>query len=243
MKAIVLAAGAGHRMRPAFEDPKCLMTVGGRTLLERTMKAIHRAGVDEAVLVAGYRRDRVARALKALRPEVPSRLIVNSEYRRGSVLSLHAAAEALAGEVLIMDGDLWFEGPFLERAVRSPRRDAFLLDGGAENDGEAVMVGFRRGRAVAMGRGLGGDYDLVGEWAGVLRLSSFGAERLRDAVQAEVDAGRIEQGYEFVVPRLFDRLEIGCERVDDLRWVEIDFPSDWDRAQRLHGEGRETAER
>lgn len=61
MKAIILAAGRGSRMGGMTDaQPKCLVTVKGRTLLDRQLDALRQAGIDEIAIVTGYRRESLA---------------------------------------------------------------------------------------------------------------------------------------------------------------------------------------
>lgn len=58
MKAIILAAGRGSRMKTLTDDrPKCLIEMRGRSLLEWQLDALHGAGIKEIAIVTGYRRD------------------------------------------------------------------------------------------------------------------------------------------------------------------------------------------
>jgi len=51
VKAFLLAAGVGSRLRPLTDaKPKCLLEVGGRALLDRWLDAFDRAGVDEVLV-------------------------------------------------------------------------------------------------------------------------------------------------------------------------------------------------
>ena len=60
MIAVILAAGLASRLRPLTDTrPKCLLQVGERCLLQRTIDAIRLCGIEELVLVTGYREDRV----------------------------------------------------------------------------------------------------------------------------------------------------------------------------------------
>ena len=57
---MILAAGMAKRLRPLTDSmPKCLLKVGGRTLLERTVEAMRQAGISEFVVVTGYRADMI----------------------------------------------------------------------------------------------------------------------------------------------------------------------------------------
>ena len=58
MIGVILAAGMAKRLRPLTDTkPKCLLKVGNRTLLERTVRAMQQAGITEFVVVTGYRGD------------------------------------------------------------------------------------------------------------------------------------------------------------------------------------------
>jgi NDP-sugar pyrophosphorylase family protein len=66
MKAMILAAGLGTRLRPLTDDrPKALVTVAGRTLLEMVLTRLHSFGVREAVVNVHYRAEMICDYLKA----------------------------------------------------------------------------------------------------------------------------------------------------------------------------------
>ena len=56
MKAIILAAGRGSRMKDLTEErPKCLVELRGKPLLEWQLAALHKAGINEIAIVTGYK--------------------------------------------------------------------------------------------------------------------------------------------------------------------------------------------
>ena len=60
MRAVVLAAGEGTRLRPLTADrPKCLVELGGRSLLERQIAVLRAAGISDITVVGGYRADQL----------------------------------------------------------------------------------------------------------------------------------------------------------------------------------------
>ena len=64
-KAIILSAGQGSRLGHLTDDrPKCLIEFNGRTLLDRQLDALAANGVEEAVVVTGFRDDQIEAALK-----------------------------------------------------------------------------------------------------------------------------------------------------------------------------------
>jgi MurNAc alpha-1-phosphate uridylyltransferase len=64
MKAMILAAGRGERMRPLTDaTPKALLRVGGQALIERHVHALARAGVTELVINHAHLGDQIVQAL------------------------------------------------------------------------------------------------------------------------------------------------------------------------------------
>src|SRR4051812_32120303 len=62
MKAILLAAGEGNRLRPHTADrPKCLVPLWGRPLLDYALHCLRSCGVEEIAIVTGHQADRLER--------------------------------------------------------------------------------------------------------------------------------------------------------------------------------------
>src|SRR5881398_439861 len=62
MRGVILAAGKGSRLNgTAGDKPKCLVEVGGMTLLERQIRVLKKAGIADIVVVVGCQADRVRR--------------------------------------------------------------------------------------------------------------------------------------------------------------------------------------
>jgi NDP-sugar pyrophosphorylase family protein len=60
MKAIILAAGVGSRIRPMTDNcPKCLLEIGGVTILERMLSNIQACGINDVVFVLGYLQEQI----------------------------------------------------------------------------------------------------------------------------------------------------------------------------------------
>ena len=79
--AVLLAAGEGTRLHPyTIDRPKCLVEVAGRPLLDRTLSALEAVGVEELVLVTGYREDVLRAFLERRGSRVRVRCVRNEVY-------------------------------------------------------------------------------------------------------------------------------------------------------------------
>jgi len=232
--AIILAAGVGKRLHEASGGrPKCLLEIGGRTLLGRLVGALAEAGVRDVVVVVGFGADTVRATLGGGPPGVHLRYVDNPRYREGAILSLWAAREALAGPVLVMDADVLCPPAMVACLVHSPHPNCFLLDGSVTSTGEEQMLLVRAGRVLDIVRGGAPGYELQGESVGFLKLSAQAATVLRDLLGTRVAAGHTGIEHEEVYPELLARTDVRYERVDGMPWTEIDFPADIVHAEQV----------
>jgi choline kinase len=231
MKAIILAAGVGRRLGDSVtERPKCLLELEGRTLLDRMLAALAEVRVRDVTIVVGHLGEQIE---AAVRGRMDVQTIRNPEYRKGAILSLWTAREALDGDVLIMDADVLFPAALLRRLIDSPHANCFLMDASAANDGEAQMLMARDGRVLDIARGLRGGYDACGESIGFLKLGREAVPVLKRLLLQAVEQGRDGIEHEEVYPALMRECEIGYEVTGDLPWLEIDFLEDVEQAREL----------
>src|SRR5688500_9149359 len=112
MKAIMLAAGVGRRLPGGDGEhpPKVLLEFGGLTLLQRHLNALRRLNIESLTLVVGYRAGDIVRALEEAEVGGFVRVVENADFRRGSLISLWTARDALTGggDVLFMDADVLY---------------------------------------------------------------------------------------------------------------------------------------
>lgn len=229
--AIILAAGVGKRFGAEMHDrPKALLEVDGESLIGRLVAQLRQGGVERIVVVVGHRGELIEQALAGT-PGVT--FLHNPEYRRGAIVSLWTARAYLDGPALVMDADVYLPFAMLDRLLRSAHESCFLLDGRAVASGEEQMLHVKHGRVTDIARKPRGEYDLLGESVGFLKLSGEAARVLRELLEQRVAAGVKDIEHEEVYPELLSRVVAGYERVDDLDWTEIDFPEDLERAREL----------
>jgi len=117
-------------------------------------------------------------------------------------------------------------------AALGDAEDRGLLDAGAVDTGEEQMLLTRGGRVLNIVRGGSGDFDLIGESVGFLKVSQSDAPLLRTILDDLVAQGRDTIEHEEAFPVFLAQRVVGFERVDDLPWIEIDFPADLAQAER-----------
>ena len=129
MIGVILAAGMAKRLRPLTDTkPKCLLEVGGKTLLERTVRAMQQAGISEFVVVTGYCADQIRDFLIAWSASSAQQggasthftFLHNADYEHNNnIYSLWMAGKVVRGrEFLLMDSDILCDPAAVVRIAR-----------------------------------------------------------------------------------------------------------------------------
>jgi choline kinase len=241
MRAIILAAGRGVRLQLPEDSqvPKCLLRFDGLTLLERHLRMLRSAGVDEVVLALGFRHELVESELDRLEWEPRPEIVLNMNFELGSVLTVHTVAEAMirGGDILLMDADVLYDERILRALVDGDGPlNRLLIDRDFEAGDEPVKLCVRRGVPIELRKQLapGLEFDTIGESVGFFRFDEAGARRLAVLVAGYIDSGRAHLPHEEAVRDLVQERSQVLEVADvtGWPWIEIDFPSDVVRAAR-----------
>jgi len=233
MKAVILAAGVGKRLWPITQHrPKCLIDIGGKTLLHRYLEALASLGIQRADIVVGYKQEMIRAAVEANACGVRVNFLVNEQFQRGSISSLWIARAALDDHAIVMDADVLFHREILRRLVQSSYPNALLMDETVKQTGEECMVVVEGGRVIALTKNVPPRYDLVGEGVGFLKVRHADTPHVIASLQTFVDREAWQMEYEDALVEFFRAVKVGHEVIGGLPWTEIDFPEDVEKAER-----------
>jgi len=234
MLAVILSAGVGRRLAPLTETiPKALIEVDGRPLIWHTLRALHRAGTRQAVLVVGHLQAKLREALAAGITGLTLHWVTNELYARtGSLYSLWLAREYLRGPFLFMDADLLFNPNIFNGLYREEDKSCLLVGSLAQDSGEEVKVAHRRGLATAIGKSLNTTDPIAGEAVGIVKIAGPDVP-LAVALMAELIRQNPMAEHEELSQALCDRERLWVRDIGLLSWLEIDFPEDLHRAREV----------
>ncbi|MEP7151520.1 MAG: phosphocholine cytidylyltransferase family protein [Nitrospira sp.] len=233
MRAVILAAGVGKRLWPVTQHkPKCLIEIGGQTLLSRYLEVLASLQIRDVTIVVGYKQEMIRAAVGTQHRGVSISYLVNEEFHRGSISSLWIARSALSDDVVIMDADVLFHREILRCLVASPFTNCLLMDDTVKQTGEECMVVVAGGRVIALSKKLPERYDVAGEGVGFLKVRRADTAHVIGSLKGYIDQGRWEMEYEDGLLQYFQDVKVGHEKIGGLPWTEIDFPEDITRAER-----------
>jgi phosphoenolpyruvate phosphomutase len=226
--AVILAASKGDLGDLTRDQPKSMVDIRGKSLLQRLVDTLSAGGVREITVVRGYRKDAIGL------PGV--KLVDNDRFAEtGEVYSLSVAAEAIQGATIVCYGDVLFRSYILNALLVSPGDIVLAVDAsgregppGAVRDLVAADRPYRGDMLEedpVVLRRMGPDLpaaDVSGEWMGLARFTAAGAALLRDELALAAAEGVLETAD---LPMLLSRLAAKHEvRVQYFigHWMDVD---------------------
>ncbi|OIV35819.1 nucleotide sugar-1-phosphate transferase [Mangrovactinospora gilvigrisea] len=241
MIGLVLAAGAGRRLRPYTDTlPKALVPVDGeRTVLDLTLRNFAEVGLAEAAVVVGYRAEAVEERREKLERQygVKLRLVRNDKAEEwNNAYSLWCARDVIAEGVILANGDtvhpVSVEKTLL--AARGGDRSIILaLDTVKSLADEEMKVIAEPEAGVRRITKLMDPAEATGEYIGVTLIEPSAAAGLADALKTTFERDPqlyYEDGYQELVDR---GTTVHTAEIGDVPWVEIDNHEDLARGREI----------
>ena len=236
MIGVILAAGMAKRLRPLTDTkPKCLLKVGDRTLLERTIDAMAATGITELVVVTGYRGEMIREWINTHRQTLKWTFIDNADYEHNNnIYSLWLAGQVVRGqEFLLMDSDILCDPKAVAEVARQ-EEPALALNRHELGEEEMKIVVDQDNRITEISKTCRVE-DAVGESVGIEKMTAAYSEALyRELDQMIEKEGLIDIFYERAFERLIPQGHT-FKVVDTTRFFsyELDTPEDFQRATEL----------
>jgi choline kinase len=130
MQVVLLAAGMAQRLRPLTDlCPKCLLDVGGKSVLERAMDALMQFGLADFVIVTGYKASMIRERVEERYPKLFVAWTTNERYAEtNNAYSLMLAESAVKGEFLLLDSDILFPSALVKKMLECHDLPSIALD-------------------------------------------------------------------------------------------------------------------
>ncbi|MCH6163597.1 phosphocholine cytidylyltransferase family protein [Streptomyces marispadix] len=239
MIGLVLAAGAGRRLRPYTDTlPKALVPVGpegdeeSQTVLDIALANFAAVGLTDVAVVVGYRKEAVYERKEALEKKhgVKLTLVDNDKAEEwNNAYSLYCARDVIKQGALLANGDT-VHPVSVEKTLLDARGDGqkiiLALDTVKHLDEEEMKVVTDPEKGVQQITKLMDPSTASGEYIGLTLIEPEAAEELADALKTTFERDPqlyYEDGYQELVNRGF---KIDVAPIGDVQWVEIDNHDD-----------------
>lgn len=181
IKAIIIAAGMSSRLMELTDDkPKCMLEIGGKTILHRQIEIFNQCGIDEVMVIRGYKKEVIN--------YTGVKYVYNQNYRRNNILeSLMYVECEMDGEFIAAYSDILFKKSVVEKLLRCKADISLIVDTDWARHykdryqhpiEEAENVVVEKGRIVKIGKSINPN-EAYGEFIGLAKFSKKGAEILK----------------------------------------------------------------
>lgn len=249
MKAIIIAAGKGTRLKPLTNDcPKSMLPVDGKSILQRSIDTLLRNGVSKIAVVRGHCADKI-------NVEGPVEYYENMEFEINNILhSLFCAKDFIEDEIIISYSDIIFTDEVVvatkkfngEIGVVVDKNFQQIYEGRDEHPlSEAELALSNDGSVILIGKKSVSTHDATGEFIGLVKLSASGAEIFKKEYEKLINKLKMDDDFHrakrfsnaYITDFLQELIEQGFN-VEPIYihggWMEIDTLQDYHRAQRFY---------
>jgi histidinol-phosphate/aromatic aminotransferase/cobyric acid decarboxylase-like protein/choline kinase len=237
MKAIILAAGIGRRMRPLSDTRhKTMLEIAGQTIMGRIMDGFRANGITRVCIVTGYRADEVEAYVRREYPDMKVTFVRNEAYdTTNNIYSMALALEQfdLDDDIVLVESDLIYEPAVLTKLIKSEHANVALVDRYRIGlDGTVVAVSGDSVITSVIPTTLQDEkFDFSDKYK-TLNVYKFSAEFCRNTLRKLLTyyARIIDDNcyYELILGILIymQQVQIHAEILDGELWAEVDDPND-----------------
>lgn len=150
MKAFILAAGFGSRLRPTTDNiPKTMVEVNGIPIIKKQIDSIIAAGIEDVFVVSGYKFDILVKYLSHEYPKV--KIINNPIYETtNNMFSVLLTFPFADDDCIYMNGDVFFDSDYLKLLVTSEYENAVLVEKNRyESENMKIILGEKNIREIS----------------------------------------------------------------------------------------------
>ena len=242
IKAIIVAAGHDKRLEPFNEDlPKCMLEVKGKTILERQMENIRECGINDIIIIKGYRQELI---------NIPNvKYYINNDFENtGIVSSLFFAREEMNSDFIFLYSDIIFDKRLLEKLLKNNAEVCLVADLDWEKrykervkrpTGEVELIKVTEDHITGIGKNID-PKTAHGEFIGLAMFSKKGAHNLKECYKNALkqyknkkfhEASSIEKAYfTDMIQEIIDN-DFQINHLDVYGdWMEIDTFEDYRKA-------------
>lgn len=234
MQAIILAAGISKRLRPLTDNtPKCLLKVGSKTILEMTLDNIIKNGINDFVMVTGYRENMIKEFIRSNNPGINVKFLTNPDYENNNnSYSLWMTKDHIKGDCILLDSDILFDYRIISKLLAAEHPDCLAVNCNHKLGEEEIKVIVDSTHKILH---IGKDPDpskSMGESIGIERFSHDFFKKLGKVLDRKiVKESNVNEFYEVSFQELINRGNgIFAVDVSEYRSMEIDTPADLERA-------------
>jgi len=234
MKAVILAAGRGTRLPKITKDiPKCLIEIGGKTILERQISILLKNSIEKIYVVIGYKAKEIQ-----IRQENQDiiEFIINKDYETtDNIYSLYLTEDKIRGkEFLLLNGDALFEEDIIKKLINKKNINVAPIDT-KYYDQEELKIRANKNIILGILPKTAPQEISDGSTIGVFKFSSKGCNILFNEIEKSIKEGFKNKWFEYALDKICKKIKMQIIDIHGMKWIEIDEIEDIKKAEEFFG--------
>lgn len=224
----------GTRLMPLTKDiPKPLLEINDISLLERMMINCISSGVNEFIIVLGYKKERVIEKIDYLQGKYNVKIstVENKRYSQTNTsCSVNLAIRQIDDDTMIINGDNVVDERIISGLIKTSET-ALVVDNYKKLNDESFKLRIKDDVIMEIGKGINID-TASGEFIGISKVSKNDLALFNSILEGLI-AEDVQNYYDLAYKDLSKKTKIGYFYTNGLKWTEIDDKNDWKYAHTL----------
>lgn len=237
MKAVILAAGIGSRLRPLTNNiPKCMVEVNGIKIIEKQIQSLLKNKINNILVVVGYEQEKIRKYLQENFAFI--NIIENKKYlETNNMYSMSLAKEFVNNEDFIfMNADVFFEEKIITELLSDKRENLIVCDNGNYlEESMKIVINSKEKNIEKISKQIE-EKEAYGTTIDIYKLSKKSTTKFFDIVEFYIkEKKEINMWTEVAIQELLKQEKFYSKDIK-LKWVEIDNFDDLKLAEKLFKE-------
>lgn len=239
MQALILAAGKGSRLQYLGKDcPKCLLPVGNKPILARTIDSLVELKVNKIFISVNHQADDIIYFCKRNYPKLNIKFIDERDYpifERNNIYSLSIALSkiSLNEPTLLIEGDIIFNTNILKNMIALNKSATMLSKGAPHLEGSGILV--KNNKCTKLVK-----YSQQEDVYKTVNIYYFKPSYLKKLPKLIDDfVAAHEDSYNYYYEEAFNWAKLMPYITEPTCWYEVDMPADYYAANIIYSKGEE----
>jgi choline kinase len=240
MQSVILAAGISKRLRPLTDStPKCLLNIGNKNLIHRTIDNLLANDIKDFIIVTGYREEMIKKYIKENFNGLNIMYLTNPDYENNNnSYSLWMTKNFVKNDMILLDSDILFDKNILKRLLNTGKENCLAVNYTEKLDEEQIKVIVdSENRILEIGK----EVDLnkaIGESIGIEKFNRSFLNGLFGVLDRKIiKENNVNEFYEVSFQEVIDKREarnsLFSVDVSNYECIEIDTVDDYNSANEL----------
>ena len=227
MDALILAAGRGTRMG-GIDKPKCLLDIGGTTIINNQIKHFKNVGINKIFIVTGYNSELLHSYLNH-----DFTFLHNTEYANtNNLYSVWTAKDSLDDDFICVYGDLLFHKEILDNCIQNNSDICLVIEKNVRS--ETMKVRIENNLIVEVNKNISEDLA-DGNFIGMAKFKKSVIPVLFNEISLLVKNGNLDSYYTSAIESLIQKnKKINFVETDNLPWMDIDEEHELIEAKKIY---------